>query len=152
MSRILFLIHFHNICSTSFEILSSIIHHSIGDQLLLISVKFICKMSLFRSVNLLIKICQFTGLAPISMYRTTLKWESNTALKVLSIIFMFCIGCLFLSGIIFSDTFYDFKRPKVHISLRIILVVLNQMHSFVMIFELSKKRNKQIGLLNMFGN
>lgn len=109
-------------------------------------------MSLFDSIKPLIQVCQFTGLTPFSMNRTSIKWESNHSLKILSIILIFCVGTLLLSGLIFSESIIDYKRTKIRTALLITFMVLNYIHAIFALLELFKKREKQINLLNLFEN
>lgn len=106
-------------------------------------------MSLFDSIEQVIQICQFMGFSSFSMNENTLKWETNSALKVLSIILLTAISMIFLSALIFNDTFLDPTKSLYAIMLNIFLV-LSYVHATISLFERLIKRERQIKLLNLF--
>lgn len=108
------------------------------------------KMSVFHSIRSLIQICQTLGLAPFSMNQRTSKWETNSALMALSIIFIAVNGTVILIGIIFNDEFINQKNAMMRILLVTLLLLLSQIQSLCSVFELFLKRNQQISLLNTF--
>lgn len=107
-------------------------------------------MSLFRSVKPLIQICQFAGLAPVSMNQNTLKWESNPSLNVISIIIIICNASIFISVIIFNDLFIDYHRSPVQRVLLSALLLFNGFHALCALLELFIKRDQQLKLLSTF--
>lgn len=107
-------------------------------------------MSLFDPIWPVIQICQLSGLAPFSMNQTTLKWESNPALKILSIILICCMCSILLNTIIFNDYFIDYSLASNRVVLFNLFLFLNHLHAFSVLVELFKNRNQQINLLNMF--
>lgn len=107
-------------------------------------------MSLFDSIKPLIQICQFAGLAPLSMNQNTLKWESNPSLNVISIIMMICIATIFIIAIIFNDSFVSYKQSQVRIVLLSALLLLNSAHALCGLLEFFLKRDQQLQLLSNF--
>lgn len=107
-------------------------------------------MSLFDSIKPLIRVCQLSGLTPFSMNKTSIKWESNHSLKVLSIILIVFVGTILLSGLIFRESIIDYKRSKIRNALVITFMVLNHINAIFALLELFKKRDRQINLLNLF--
>lgn len=110
-------------------------------------------MSLFSAINPLIRICQIFSLVSYSINRTTLKWESKIALNIVSIVFIICNGFIFLSALIFNDTFLNqHKYSKIRFVLFSILLYWSHIFATVTLLERFIKRNQQIKLLNKFEN
>lgn len=107
-------------------------------------------MSIFNSINSLIQICQFAGIAPISLNQDTLKWESNQSLMGLSIVFLVYSIAIIIIVATNSSTFFDFERPEAQTGLVILLLLSSFFHSISALLEMFSKRNTQIELLNAF--
>lgn len=107
-------------------------------------------MSIFNSVKLLIQICQFSGLAPISKNQNTLKWEANPLLKAISIVFMVYSASVLVIVLTKTSTFVDYEANEIHIVLHILLFLFNHFHASSALLELFFKRKTQIELMNMF--
>lgn len=107
-------------------------------------------MSLLNSLQPLIQVCQFLGLAPFSMNQTTLKWESNHSLKFISMIIITVNATILLVGIIFNHIFIDHKFSTIYVTLVAVLFSLNQTHAMIALLELFMKSDRHIQLFNKF--
>lgn len=108
-------------------------------------------MSLFNSIKSLAQLCQFAGLAPISLKQNSLKWESNQSLMGLSIVFLVYSIVIIIIVASNSSTFVDYGDNEASNVLFILLLFFNQFHTIFALLELLSKRSVQIELLNAFG-
>lgn len=106
-------------------------------------------MSLFNSIESLINVCQFTGLATFSMNLQTLKWESNSSLKVLAIIYLVFLFTILLIAIVFNNIFINYISEIQGVLFNIFLYI-NLLHAISVILEFWIKQNQQIKLMNLF--
>lgn len=109
-------------------------------------------MSLFDSIERLIQMCQFFGLAPFSMNKKTSKWEPNSGLQMLSIFVIIYIGIILIVVIVFNDNFINYNNSKIHIVLHSMFLVLSQTHALFALVELFIKRKQSVQLLNTIEN
>lgn len=105
-------------------------------------------MSLLNSIKPLIQICQFFGLAPFSMNQNTSRWELNSGLEILSIIYIIFDAVFLICGIVFNDQFINYKTSSIHIILHGLFLLLNHLHAMFSLVELFIKRKQNVELLN----
>lgn len=108
-------------------------------------------MFLSDSIKPVIQICQFAGLFPISTSRNKTKWQPNSFLKFLSIIYIIVAVLILLTITTFPHLFlyYD-KHSEVSLVLWFCLLLFNHLHAMFALIELFLKRNHQANLLNLF--
>lgn len=107
-------------------------------------------MSLFDSIKLLIRICEFGGLAPISMNKIAKKWELNPFFKFVAIVYIVFNGLLLVMIVVRTDIFIDYNDNKINADLFVLLLLLGHIHATFVLLEMYLKRDKQVQLLNAF--
>lgn len=107
-------------------------------------------MSLFASIKSFLLICQFSGLAPFSMNQSTLKWEPNPSLKVISILHIIYNAIILLIIPVFHSELINYSSSGVIVVLYSLLLLLNNTHAMFALLELYTKRDQQVKLLNSF--
>lgn len=107
-------------------------------------------MSLFDSIKLLIRICEFCGLAPITMDKIAKKWELNPFFGFVSVAHIIFNVLLLVVIIVRIEIFVDFNDNIINAELFVLLLLLNHIHATFVLLEMYLKRDKQIQLLNAF--
>lgn len=108
-------------------------------------------MLLHGSVKLLMRLCQFCGLVPISLkQKDPLQWEKSSRLKAISIVLTILSGIIFLIIIIWPEWFLNPIDSKIRRTLFHLLIITNHIPAMVAIFELSLKCEQQVKLWNIF--
>lgn len=106
-------------------------------------------MSLHGSIKSFMRLCQFCGLAPISLKQTS-KWEKSSHLKVISIVLIIFSGLILLIIIIWPESFLNSNDPKMQKALYFLLLISNHIPAMLALFELSIKWDQQVKLWNIF--
>lgn len=103
---------------------------------------------MFDSIKSLIQMCQFSGLASISLNQDTNTWELNSTLKVISITWIIFSGAILILTFIFNDTFVDYENTKLQIVLFAMLISFSHFQAVFAQFESLLKRKQYAKLLN----
>lgn len=107
-------------------------------------------MSLFDSIKLLIRICEFCGLVPISMNKIAHKWELNPYFGLVSIAHIISNCLLLVMMIVRIEIFIDFSDNVMNATLFVLLLLFNHIHATFVLLEMYLKRDKQVQILNAF--
>lgn len=107
-------------------------------------------MTIFSSIKTLMQICQWSGLAPYSMNKTTMKWESNGNLIKLSLLIIIYNVIVFIGTLVFNETFINYKNSKIRVFLTALILSWTHVHALSALLEFLMKRHQHINLLNMF--
>lgn len=104
---------------------------------------------LFESEPILIKICQFFGLAPFSRQKTA-KWQRHRFFEMISIVFCIAIVANILFCAIFKAVVLDQRGSRLMVVIGIYSVFLICAHALVILCENFRKRHHHVELLNLF--
>lgn len=105
-------------------------------------------MSLFKSMEKFIQICQFTGIMPISYNK--INWESNRSLEIIIFIaFTVTFMCLVI-GFSLPTSAIMAAKTNLQIALNMFVLTVVSVRSFIILFETYFKRSHHKQLLITF--